>query len=102
MATIKLFRLSVVGILFSSVFANAQGTFTFQNLDFESANVSGYSPGSMISVSAALPGWSAYIGGSQIQQMWYDVTSVGTTEIAVVDQFGMAHFPPLQGNYSAV
>src|SRR5579859_6172000 len=85
--------------------ANGQGTFTFQNLDFEGANFSGYSPRGMIPVTAALPGWSAYLGGMQIQQMLYDFETIGTTAISITDSLGPqlgASPAPLQGNYSAL
>ncbi len=57
------FAISVFAILAFSQPIHAQGT--FQNLNFESANLSGYSPGNHVPVSDALPGWSAYftIGG---------------------------------------
>ncbi|MEI2723190.1 MAG: hypothetical protein V9H26_06480 [Verrucomicrobiota bacterium] len=42
-----------------SVCAFGQGT--FRNLDFESANVTGYSTGG-VPITNALPGWTGYIG----------------------------------------
>lgn len=89
--------------------ANGQGTFAFQNLDFEAANVSGYfpSPNSIVyvPVTSALPGWSAYIDGTQVQQVWYDGLSAGSPAVAVIDsrlaQFGY-NVHPFQGNYSVI
>jgi hypothetical protein len=85
---------------FGIVAADAQGT--FQNLDFESADVAGYGIGSSsVPISSALPGWSGFYGANQTSQVWYDGISLGGVIISVVDanaaQYG---FGPLQGNYS--
>ena len=86
--------------------AIAQGT--FQNLDFESANIpSSSSVNTPLAVSDGLPGWSAYYisGTTQLPQpqVFYDGSSMAGPRISVVD----ANVPdpalePLQGNYSAV
>jgi hypothetical protein len=78
--------------------ASAQG---FTNLNFESANVSGYPPGSGdVPISAALPGWSGYYGNNQTSQVWYDGISIGGAVISIIDN-NAPSFAPLQGNYSA-
>jgi hypothetical protein len=85
---------------------NAQGT--FQNLNFESANVTGYSPGNMVPISVALPSWSAYFNSSlsgiePATQISYDGISTGGPVISLVDDnVGVSHFDPLQGNYSVI
>jgi hypothetical protein len=91
-----------VVVLLSAVVADAQGTFAFENLDFEAANLSGYQQGGFIPVTAAFPGWSAYIGSVQVQQVSYDFGSIGSTLISVIDSFGVQTPPPLQGSYSAL
>jgi hypothetical protein len=98
---------SPVGLIFlfaSALLAQAQGSFT--NLDFESANVSGYPPRDLsVPISAAFPGWVGDIGGTQVQQMWYDDLSLGGSEISITDSFGPQlglSFAPLQGKYSAL
>jgi hypothetical protein len=47
--------------LLTALSAQTQGT--FQNLNFESADVSGFSPGNIPTVGG-IPGWTAYIGGT--------------------------------------
>jgi hypothetical protein len=77
----------------------AQGT--FQNLNFESADVSGYSPSSQnVPTSSALPGWTAYYGTTPTSTAWYDGISLGGAIISVIDNKAPS-FAPLQGNYSA-
>jgi hypothetical protein len=83
--------------------AGAQG---FINLDFESANVSGYPPNSMdVPVSSAIPGWGAYSinssGTNSLTQVGYDFISLGSAGISVIDSSAPA-FSPLQGEYSAI
>jgi hypothetical protein len=78
----------------------------FQNLNFESAKLSGYSPGSQnVPTSAALPGWSAYFTTStltnQVAQNWYDDISLGGVAISVNDTNTGFGFVPIQGRYSA-
>jgi hypothetical protein len=77
----------------------AQG---FVNLDFESANPSGYSPNSdNVPIGSALPGWSGFYGNNQINQVWYDAISTGGQMISVVDtNIGFSFFFPIQGKYS--
>jgi hypothetical protein len=77
----------------------------FVNLDFESANVSGYPPNSMdVPVTSALPGWSAYginsSGTNALAQVGYDFISLGSAGTSVIDSSAPS-FLPLQGEYSA-
>ena len=53
----------------------AQG---FVNLDFESANLSGYSAGS-VPATDAIPGWTAYLGGTPLTNINYNTG--GSVEI---------------------
>jgi hypothetical protein len=68
----------------------AQG---FLNLDFESANLSGYSAGS-VPATNAIPGWTAYLGGIAQTNINYNVSSGGGG--IQVDILGSTS---LQGNY---
>ena len=80
----------------------------FINLNFESANVSGYSANAMnVPVGAALPGWTAFdinagTGSNSLSQVWYDGVSTGGTGISIND--ANAPFPtafgPISGRYS--
>ena len=68
--------------------AFAQG---FVNLDFESANLSGYSAGS-VPASDAIPGWTAYLGGVALSNINYNIGGSGNM-VAIVG------VNPIQGNY---
>ena len=76
----------------------------FVNLDFESANVSGYSARDIVPISQALPGWSACAYDSTTtntatQAVYDGISGVGTfvsIEDATVGTVG-----PIQGKYSA-
>jgi hypothetical protein len=79
--------------------AKAQGT--FENLDFESADVTLYAPNSTdVPVSSALSGWNVFYGSTQTSQMCYDAISLASAEVSVIDDKA-AVFAPLQGTYSA-
>jgi hypothetical protein len=82
--------------------AQAQG---FVNLDFESANVSGYSPGdSSVPIANAFPGWTAIFASSLNTNtpslVGYDVISLGGPAISINDSKSI--FAPIQGSYSAL
>ena len=87
-------------VLLAALSAQAQGT--FYNLNFESANVSGYSPGNFVPISKALPGWSAYFSSGTTTypqtEVVYDGISTGGNVISLVDSQAAT---PIQGNYSA-
>ena len=70
----------------------------FVNLNFESAHVSGYSPGDFLPTSAAFPGWIAYA------PVIYDTTSLGGALVILVDSNAPSGGAPLpiQGNYSVL
>jgi hypothetical protein len=81
----------------------------FTNLNFESANVSGYSPG-YVPISAALPGWAAYYGPSNhptqlsTSMVGYDGFSTGGAVMGLEDSNAPNYFgpPPIQGDYSVL
>jgi len=74
-------------VVFLGVFsAQAQGT--FQNLDFESANLSAIPSGQYggeVSLSSALPEWNGSIGSVQVTQVLQNDYTLGT---ASIDIFG--------------
>jgi PEP-CTERM motif len=80
----------------------------FTNLGFESANVSGYSPGNYMPVSAALPGWAAYYGTSNNPTydgapVFYDGLSLGGALVVLEVTNAPSGIPlPIQGNYSVL
>ena len=86
---IQIFTLSV----------EAQG---FINLDFESANVSSFSTG-FVPATNAFPGWTAYIGGNQVDEVVYNTSPLDAAEVTL--QGTNASSPslrPIQGKFTAV
>jgi hypothetical protein len=82
----------VLALLLIAAGGLAQGT--FQNLDFESAQIpSGTRPGSGASINSAFPGWTPSVA-------FYDGASLGGAAICIIDQLN-AGDKPLQGSYSA-
>jgi hypothetical protein len=77
----------LAGILLASV-ASAAAEPIFQNLDFESAEVSGAQPNSLVPTSSALPGWQATIGTTPQTQVGYDAISIGSPFISLIDSKG--------------
>jgi hypothetical protein len=79
------------------------GQGTFQNLDFESANIPASTPApSLVPISEALPGWNAYLTADGVTypqtEVYYDAISLGDAAISIDDAKVSS---PLQGNYSA-
>src|SRR5258706_10682697 len=80
----------------------AQGT--FQNLGFESANVPDLGEGQsggFVSISAAMPGWSAYIGTDQITQVLHNDYSIGSSIPSILGPISPA-LSIIEGNYTAL
>jgi hypothetical protein len=87
----------------------AQGT--FRNLDFESANLPAIPTGQFggfVSISNALPGWSAYLGTTPTTQIWHNNYSLGAANISIIGPDWNGNIPQgeginvLQGGYSAI
>jgi len=73
----------------------------FINLDFESP-VLPLVPDIIFQVSAsdAMPGWTGYIGGNQVNRVVYNTVSLGAAAISLQTQGGF--ITPYQGNFSVV
>ena len=86
----------------TSVFA--QGT--FQNLDFESASVAPSPPAGYpnpVSISAAIPGWMAFLGSSQQSQAQYNTTTLGVPSISLLGPTWNQSLPGIiDGKYSVI
>ena len=77
--------------------ASSQGS--FMNLDFEHPVLPLTPVGSQVPITNALPGWSGYIGGVQVDKVFYNTVSIGSSEI---DLQGPGSLQPiLQGSYTA-
>ena len=67
----------------------------FVNLDFEGADLSGYGAGP-VPTASAIPGWTAYLGGTSVVDINYDAPRTGVQ----VDILGPGSGnPSIQGNY---
>jgi hypothetical protein len=85
-----------IGITFGICAYLAHGQGNFQNLDFESATLSPVPPGpppTWVSVSSAIPGWTAYLGAVQQAEVVQNDYSLGQ---ASIDIFGPNY--PTAGN----
>ena len=89
--------------------ASSAGQGTFQNLNFEAAQIpSGTQPntGSFASISDALPGWSGSFsygtGIQQVNEVCYDGVSLGGPLISIIDHTSglSGSYHSLQGTYS--
>jgi hypothetical protein len=71
-------------LLASSVYSGfAQG---FVNLDFNSANIpSGTSSSTFVSITDAIPGWTAYYGNNLQTAVLYDSLAIGSVNLAILD-----------------
>src|ERR1017187_6543117 len=93
-------------VMVSAVLSRPVFSQGFVNLNFESANLSGYAPGTVeVPITNALPGWSAsYIstqyGSNSSSVVGYDIISIGGTAISVNDTNRLL-FVPFRGRYSA-
>jgi hypothetical protein len=106
----KIFCIFCFTVIFSALLRDASGQ-GFANLDFESANVSGHSPGDEVSTNVALPSWTAYFSSSSdptassLSVVGYDALSLGPAFISLEDSNapngtgGFSLFP-MQGDYS--
>jgi hypothetical protein len=84
----------VAAIIFAVLSAQAQGT--FQNLNFEEADLGGYQETSLVPASAAFPGWQV-----SAPEIAYDNYSSGGALAAIVDDNPPYGSLVLDGNYSA-
>jgi hypothetical protein len=78
------------------------GQGAFQNMDFESAVVTGFPVGYPLPVENALPGWNAYYDGVKTSSIWHNTGSLGSSVIAINDAEFVYGFVPLDGKYSVV
>ena len=75
------------------------GQGTFQNLNFEMTDLSGFTPGTVPMVNA-LPGWQGYLGVNQTASAFYNDLSLGAAAISIHNSSSIK--PPIQGSYSAI
>lgn len=91
-----------LGIFLFSSRVNGQGT--FQNLDFESANLPSVPVGGFVSSLSAIPSWTAYYSTNVTTQIWHNNYALGAVNISIIGPgfTGPAPFNVIQGNYSVL
>lgn len=93
-------------LLAFSVVSHVQGQGAFQNLDFESANLTPIpqgQQGSLVPISAGLPGWTGFLGSSQTAQVLHNGFSTGAASIDILGpNFGGGLGGIIDGNFTAV
>ena len=88
-------KIGLVGLItLLSLQGKSQG---FANLDFESANLTGYPQTSPVPAANAFPGWTV-----NAQYIIYDDISLSGESISIVGQAPPNSFPPIQGAYYAL
>ena len=85
-----------LGVLLAA--GNAVGQGTFENLDFEHPVLPLMPVDFQVPITKALPGWTGYIGGVQVDYVIYNTISIGSSEI---DLQGPGSLEPiLEGSYT--
>ena len=95
----KVLKFTIIGALFfaSGGSSHAQGAFV--NLDFEHPILPLVRDSEFkVPTADALPGWTAYIGGNQIDRIVYNTVSLGAAAVSLQTTDGF--YPPIQGLYS--
>jgi hypothetical protein len=72
---------------------------SFANLNFESANITGFSSGS-IPTHNAIPDWNAYISGVAQSTILYDDETLSDPAISLQDTNSI--YPQIQGSYAVL
>ena len=88
------------GLLYGTAVVHAQGT--FQNLDFESANIPP-NPGTFIPFTNALPGWAGSRGPFVATDAGYNGVAGYFAEVSILDHgfTGFREDVVIEGNYTA-
>lgn len=85
---------------FTGVDLKGQGTLTFQNLDFESAQLIPIpgDPNGAVQFSAAFPGWTGYMGGQQVNSTVPNGVPIGNNT-AFISIMAPPNWAAQQGSY---
>jgi len=96
-------KAQVLLVVVAACSAFAQGT--FQNLDFESANLEAIPAGQyggFVPISNAFPGWTGYIGTNQVGQVIQNNYSIGSPSIDILGPFWSVGYGIISGQYNAL
>lgn len=95
----KTFVILSLALLASGAEIYAQGT--FQNLGFEQAAIIPGQAPEVVSATAAVPGWSVYIGTNQMSQLGYNLVDTGSTWVSLIGDTGSGTiFNSHEGDFS--
>lgn len=90
----------IVAILFLATIQIGFSQGSFVNLNFESPILPLTPDGfSQVPITKALPGWTGYIGGEQVNTVAYNARALDAAAISLHDTSSPS-FTPIQGNYS--
>ena len=92
----------LAGAVWLTLTASAFAQGTFQNLDFEAANLPSVPVGGFVSSLSAIPSWTAYFSTNVTTQIWHNNYALGAVNISIIGPgfSGPASFPVIQGSYS--
>jgi hypothetical protein len=93
--TTKLIAASSIALA-AALSTQAQGT--FQNLNFEAANIGSTTFSVAEPVSDALPDWTVTIGGTEVSTVWVNGFSAGSPAVSLIAPGGP--LAAIDGNYS--
>jgi hypothetical protein len=98
--------MTITGAVLLAAALSVYGQGTFQNLDFESANLSAIPAGQYggeVSLSAALPDWSASIAGVAVTQVLQNNLTITAASVDILGPDWTSTFSGvIDGNYTAV
>jgi hypothetical protein len=94
--------LSITASLLTTLLV-ARGQGTFQNLDFEQANVPTVPAGQFgtdVASTDGVPGWTTYIGGVQVTTILHNNDTLGSPAVAILGPLWSYSEEILQGQYT--
>jgi len=94
-------RITLLVALSFALLSNVSGQ-GFVNLDFESANIVNDPQGSYpwsVYTSDAIPGWTAYIAGTPVSDIWHNEVPLGAPEVTLQGTNNILGLPLIQKNY---
>jgi hypothetical protein len=101
----KLSRIACFVAIYFDLLRNVSGQ-SFENLDFESANLSPIPSGQfggLVPISDALPGWTGYLGTNQVTQILQNNLTLGNPSIDILGpDWSFGTYGIIEGQYTLV
>ena len=95
----------LVGVFLLTAVSSTLGQGTFQNLDFEAANlpaVPSGQTGGFVEASNAIPSWTAYYSTDQTTRILHNSYTLGDVNVSILGPNFASFYPILEGNYSII